>query len=85
MQIAGYQAYKMINRLEKPTVSRKEPVKEKSHFAGVDKDTVKISSESKQKRLEMIKQRVKEGYYSTSDVKEDITNKLTHVFDAITG
>ncbi len=75
----------MTNRLEKPTVSRKEPVKEKSPFAGVDKDTVKISSESKQKRLEMIKQRVKEGYYSTSDVKEDITNKLTHVFDAITG
>lgn len=46
-------------------------------------DSVEISGEPEKKRLELVKKRINSGFYSSSLVKKDLSEKLTKVLDQI--
>ncbi len=76
----------IFNQVQRPAErsasNRVEPQK-KTNGSGLFKieDKVELSVPNPKDRLAEIKKRVNSGYYNSGAVKEDITEKLTNVFD----
>ena len=65
--------------------THKSPKKSTKNSILTKKDTVEISIDPAKIRLEEIKKKISSGFYSSSVVRNDLTEKLSHVLDDITG
>jgi anti-sigma28 factor (negative regulator of flagellin synthesis) len=74
------------NKLDsyKEPAAKKLSKKAKSSAIVTPKDSVEISSGMDSKRLSEIKQRITSGFYSSSAVRSDLSEKLTNVLDEMT-
>jgi hypothetical protein len=71
---------KLNSRLE---TYKKPPITAAAKTLFPKNDSVEISGETEKKRLELIKKRINSGFYSSSLVKKDLSEKLSKVLDQI--
>lgn len=87
MKIAAILHAYAPQELKAQTGASKAPAKGSGEAASASRkstrDTVEISSEGK-RRLAHIQSRIDAGYYNSSAVADDISDKLTKVLDELT-
>jgi hypothetical protein len=62
-------------------VARKEKEKDKDATPVVAKDSVSISAASRHKRIDAVRDKLKQGFYDTEDVRDAVSEKLSGLFE----